>query len=768
MLVRALEWFWNRYRPAEGWLPFFLLGATIACLVAAVLEVEWVPEDGVVTPAALLGLLLGVVLARRPLRTAAAWALIVVYGFLFTVIDLADLWPPLSVLLQGWGATSHFWRQNGALLIDRMVSWFVAAFSGATSQETVVFAFGLGLLSWLLAAYAAWSTFRWRRPLAGLTLMGLFLAINGYYGRADTIWAALFIGLTALLTAVVHYADLEQTWQQHQVDYSGEVRLDLILHAGGIAIFLLTIALLLPGFSITELSHLLSRQPAVSQAEETLERVFAGVQQPRRYREALAGPGGPGGRGVMPRSYLLGNPPELQETVVMTAAVSVLTEAGDPIVTPTGPLQGTHWRALSYDVYTGRGWALSEEREEPLAAGELVPLPAAQAQTHFSQSVHWLSDERFIRYTLGLPLRFNQDVVLYWRGLEDLSRVQAEGNQYQLTSRLATAGPAELRQAIVAAVPPAILARYTRLPETVPHRIYELAQEVAGAQPTAYDQARALEQFVRQYPYSLDVPLPPDNVDPVDYFLFELQTGYCDYYASTMTVMARSLGLPARLAVGFLAQPPDENGMQTIRQINGHSWTEIYFAGYGWVEFEPTRPFVSLHASASAADAGDPLADFNVPYPVTLPPIPEAAPQRPFSWRWWHVAILLALLIAPWWLWRRRNRPPERDGVLWAYGRLQRSARKLGQPVRASQTPDEFVAALMARLNAFADQPWWGQPQLARLVGEIQPRIERLTMLFIARRYGNEPRAGAAAAYNTWRRIRRPLLLLRIINWLRG
>lgn len=766
MVLRALHWFWTSYRPREGWLAFFLLGSVVACLAAAVLEVGWVPEDGVVIPAAALGLLLAVVLAKRPLRSIAAWIFLILYGLLVTLVVLARLWPPPAVLANGWEATSHFWRQNGALFIDRATSWFVAAFGGFTSRETIVFAFGLGLFAWLLAAYTGWNTFRHHRPLPGLTLMGLALAVNSYYGRVSTTWLALFVGLTTLLTAVIHYAGLERSWRQNRVDYSDEVRLDLVLHAGGIAVFLLTLALLLPAFSITKLSNLLVRQPAVTQAEQTLERVFAGVQQPPRYVEAVVGPGGPGGGGIMPRSYLLGNPPELQETIVMTASVTTRTQDGAIIAASAGHFNGAHWRALSYDVYTGRGWALSEERQEPLPAGEPLPLPPVSSHITLSQKVHWLYDDRFIRYTLGEPQRFDHDVTLYWRGLEDLVRVQGTTHQYQLVSRLPAASPAELRAADVAGIPPAILARYTQLPDSLPARVRDLAQEVAGELPTAYDQARALEQFLRQYPYSLDVALPPVGTDPVDYFLFNLQSGYCDYYASAMAVLARSLGLPARLAVGYLPQPAGENGEQIIRQINGHSWAEIYFAGYGWVEFEPTAAFASAR-DAAVDDAGDPFADFEFAYPVAPLPIPDpTAGSPPFSPWWLLLAPALLLLLA--WLWRwRRARAAERDAVIWAYGRLQRHARKLGQPPRPSQTPGEFTGELLVRLNDLADRPRWGQAHLVHLVNMIRPQIEWLTALFIARRYGNQPDAGSLTAREIWRRIRRPLWLLRLTTWLR-
>lgn len=766
MVESAFSWAWNRYRPEEGWLPFFLLLATVICLVAAVLAVEWVPEDGVVVLTAVLGLFMGMGLAKRPLRAAAAWTLILIYGLVVTTIHLSQLWPPLSTLWRGWWATSQYWRQNGALFLDRMGSWFKAAFSGGTSQETIVFAFGLGLAAWLLTAYAGWSIFRRQQPLPGLTLMGLAMAVNGYYGQVSIAYVTLFVGLLILITGVVHFVGLERTWQAKEIDYSLEIRFELILYSLGTAIALLSLSSLLPSIRFSELSRMLVDRPAVDEAEQTLERVFAGVQQPRR--------DGPGlnddrlvGRsaGVLPRNYLLGNPPELYEIVVMTATVTIPSSTGSEAAATADLPRGAHWRTLSYDTYTGRGWALSEERRETVAANEPIPLPTVQEPITLTQTVHWLFDQRLSRYTLGLPLRFDQEVTVYWRGLEDLSRVQGEGNQYQARSRLTTATAADLQQTAGDEVPPAILARYTRLPDSVPERVQQLAQEVAGTLPTPYDQARALERFLRQYPYSLDVELPPSGTDPVDYFLFDLQTGYCDYYASTMVVMARSLGLPARLAVGFLAQAPDENGVQTIYQINGHSWAEVYFAGYGWVEFEPTAAFPSPYTE-EGRDPNEIETGFE-PLPPETPPIPERVPVQLPPWQWgqWLVLMLVPLSVVVWWLWQRQQkRVLAQNSVVWAYGRLQQRARQLGHPSSPSQTPHEFTADFLSRLGTFNRPPW-----LTDLVEGMRPHVERLTTLFVLHQYAGstqqaEQRAGTAAARESWRRLRRPLWLLRIVD----
>jgi transglutaminase-like putative cysteine protease len=710
-----------------------------------VLAVEWVADDGIVVPAAVLGLGMGMGLAQRPLRTWAAWLFIVLYGLLWTAVTTGNLWPPLTILRAGWGELRLYWLNQGALLLDRTGGWFQAVLAGNSSQETIVFVGGLGLLAWLLAAYAGWSAWRQKRPLLGLSLMGVAVAVNSYFGAEAIYWTAAFISMAGLTTAVMHYTNLEQQWQLSQVDYSPEIRTDLTAYAALISAGLLVLALLLPAFSISRLADFFLRQEAVQQAEQALTRAFAGVRQPA-IRGAL--PGDAGSTGVLPRSYLLGNAPELHETVVMTA-----------VVTPQPPANVTHWRALSYDVYTGRGWAVSEERQEDFAANSELPLPATIGQSVIEQSVHWLLDERVIRYTLGQPRQFDQDVVASWRGLTDLVRVQSDqGSPYRVISQVTTATAAEL-QAATGEIPAVIRGRYTQLPEDLPERIRELAQEVAGDEATAYEQALALERFLRQYSYSLDIDLPPRDADPVDFFLFGQQVGYCDYFASAMTVMARSLGLPARLAVGYLAQAPDEAGVQTIREINSHSWTEIYFAEYGWVEFEPTAVFAS-NRTEIFDPAGQMVEESDVGLPaIEPPPIPE--PELPLPVGRLVVLGILGLALLGWWWWQRAT-ALSAPGVVAVYGRLQKQARYFDQPVPASQTPGEFAAEFQARLAEFGRYV-----RLKEMVATIQGQVKELAQMFNARQYG-QAKSGDEVALRIWRDVKRPLWFLRLIwLWLR-
>lgn len=754
-------WVWrflnHRLRPVEGWLPLVLLFALLVCLLGAVLEVGWVPEDGVVVPAAMGGLVLGLLLAKRPLQTLPAWILLILYGLLLNLIWLGRLFPPLTVILAGWGELSQFWRQGGALFIDRTGSWFQAWFGGGRSAETVVFALGMGLLAWLLAAYAAWSTYRRRQALHGLTIMGFVLALNSYFGGVAAYWTPLFVGLAVLLVALVQYQFLELGWQETAVDYSPEVRFDLILHAGAMALALLMLSAVLPTLSSSRLSDWLARQTAVQQMEQTWERVFSGVRAPVGADSGI-GPGGPGGSGILPRAYLLREAPERLETVVMIARVTT----PDGQLLPSTQSSFLRWRGLSFETYTGRGWALSEERVEELPAGALIPLPPLARQAQLRQWVDWQADDRPLRYTVGFPQQFSGPISVYWRGLADLVRVQGGPNPYEATTVVSTASAALLRQARVADVPEALLARYTALPANTPLRVHELAQEIAGSFANPFDQAKALEQFLRQYPYSLAVKAPPANIDVVEYFLFSAQEGYCDYYASAMVVMARSLGLPARLVIGFVAQPPDEQLMQTIRLADGHSWPEIYFAGYGWVAFEPTAGLNEAWETAvippSSPERNDQQSETEQAAPL---PLPDADKPVPAVWPWLVGAGLAIFLLLAGWRWQssRQTRMNEVEDI---YGRFWRGATQLGAPTKPSQTPHEFVAQFNACLGRLK------QPRLARWAAALHEPASILTALYERWQYGPKPPPEIGKDIRPlWLAMRRSLWRLRLAQLLR-
>jgi transglutaminase-like putative cysteine protease len=143
--------------------------------------------------------------------------------------------------------------------------------------------------------------------------------------------------------------------------------------------------------------------------------------------------------------------------------------------------------------------------------------------------------------------------------------------------------------------PPGITDVYLQLPE-IDRRIPELARSATQHAVTPYDQAAALEVFLKtKFSYTLDLAGNPGK-DPLAHFLFETRAGHCEYFASSMTVMLRTLGIPAREVNGFLPGEFNElGGDYIVRASDAHSWVEAYFPGSGWMVFDPTpdAPVVS-------------------------------------------------------------------------------------------------------------------------------------------------------------------------------
>ncbi len=132
-------------------------------------------------------------------------------------------------------------------------------------------------------------------------------------------------------------------------------------------------------------------------------------------------------------------------------------------------------------------------------------------------------------------------------------------------------------------------APYLQLPESLPKRVHDLAEEITADCTTDYEKADYIRQYVQKYPYSTDVPQFPDDRDAVDYFLFEQREGYCIYYASAVAVLCRSVGIPSRYIQGVaLGKGKDAYNWISVPSSSSHAWCEVYINGFGWVRMDAT------------------------------------------------------------------------------------------------------------------------------------------------------------------------------------
>jgi transglutaminase-like putative cysteine protease len=162
-------------------------------------------------------------------------------------------------------------------------------------------------------------------------------------------------------------------------------------------------------------------------------------------------------------------------------------------------------------------------------------------------------------------------------------------SRYEATSDIATPSATQLRAA-GRNYPSKIAEIYLRLPETgIDGRIPQLAAQITRTAKTDYDKATVIENYLRsRFGYTLQLP-QREVKDPIANFLFERKQGHCEYFASSMAVMLRALGIPSRVVNGFRSDEfNDLTGKYVVRAKDAHSWVEVYFPGYGWQTFDPT------------------------------------------------------------------------------------------------------------------------------------------------------------------------------------
>ncbi|NJN83898.1 MAG: transglutaminase domain-containing protein, partial [Caldilineaceae bacterium] len=265
--------------------------------------------------------------------------------------------------------------------------------------------------------------------------------------------------------------------------------------------------------------------------------------------------------------------------------------------------------------------------------------------------------------------------------------------------------------------------QFLQLPEDLSPQVVQLAQDVAGNYTTPFAKAQATENFLRQYTYNDEIAAPPPDQDPLEYFLFDIGEGYCDYYATSMVVMLRSQGVPARTASGYAEGTFDEEtGLYVITERDAHTWVEVYFPGYGWIEFEPTAGESELNRPSGDEPAplpsggnlpdSDPYSEFPDPFSdeamnqgLDSMPEEELLAANQFATasrqRWWTWVLLtpIVLLIGLYIIWRSRlfgptAFVPEMAPIF--YDRLVRWATRIGINLQPEQTPYE-QAAFMRR-----------------------------------------------------------------------
>ncbi len=769
---------------------FALTLSALACLPVVLRVAAPDAALSLLLPVTLIGATLGFMLHARRQRWTRIDTAFVVFGLVMLLIRIGQL---ASAVLESANATlrlsgvlllepsnllasmqesaawiaaqRQFWEQSAALL-SRAGTWLIAVAQGQSSTDLAARALCLGAGAWVASTWASWRISGRSDALGGLlpTSIWMGIALSSTLQDPWPMW--LHVASFLLLLAILNLSGLTRRWQREGTDFSDSAPEDTLTSALALIIILLLVSYSVSAFSLKDLLDSLREQPRPTTSAAAPASGTAASSNVRS--------GAP--TGVQDTHDISGGP-QLSRDVVMVIRTGDL-----PPIQHAEGIQAPryYWRGVTYQYYTGLGWNNPTTAIVETAPNEAIGAIPPEGFRAVHGVVRLPAGTGRVAYWTGMLVNLNAPLEVVWRSqpqqttarptpvpiVEEADMIGAQfpgsrqpGSSYEFHALLHDATENELRAAPTT-YPAWVQNRYLELPPGLPDRVRALARDLTVQAATPYDQALAIETYLRKIPYSLDVPAPPVGRDAADYFLFDLKKGYCDYYATSMAVLARAAGLPARLVTGYASGSYDPYAANYIvRKADAHAWTEIYFSGIGWIEFEPTanQPAPRREKGLGKEDAPGPKSggSENQALWLRLPTIDA----RVWGLAWWMLAAAMLLPCASLIADEVRLRAMEPDkATRRLYHRLRRTTRRINGSAPVAQTAREFAAAFRMRMEAASEN----NRLVRRLVSPIGAAVDELTVLYMRSLFAPAPlgRTEGRRAIRTWSVMRWRLALL--------
>lgn len=760
--------FWGRTRASltgsAAWSGLLILLLTLM-IARSTATAAWVDGIDIVTVVAVGGAVLMGLLALSPIP----WTVGVGIGLLAAPVAAGyAAWPQIH-------AAHPLDTVSGALI----GTWWTRITGGAALDDPSFFLFLICILMWVTGGWLSWCVLRWRRPMLGLVPGAAAFATNLLNWPTDQNGYTLAIlVLTLALLLWTNYTASIANAARARVKLTGDARWDfwengLVAMAG-----LIVVAILLPPMS------------TVDRTTETASTVFSSWAQ---LQERLSHPTVVGTRsgnnvtgttGFSTEVKLIG---QLKKTRDIVFTYTYSASSGPRYFRGVNLTQTSNgeWRytqpprfQVRIDKSTIPPYAETYQQQALTAFQvKMVAPPIGNSDILFYPGTLFRTDRISVANQVMLPENLELTTI------DKLSSLvpNVSSGTYNATVEYSIATDGQLKAAGTAY--PDWIAPYSVLPQgyrdaAVLTRIHQLALDVtqnAGA-TTPYDKAKAIETYLRDpanYTYTLTPPIAPSNVDPISYFLFDSHKGYCEFFATAMGDMLRSLGIPTRLVNGFGPGGYDTTiQAYVVRSEDAHTWVESYFPNYGWIPFEPTPD--GLYSTISRGPSGsnpclrDSQCDPSTSTPGTgVPGPPVKEPNDPsqlgpagntgaghFSFRLPDagtltkiVGIVLAVLLVLFAAAARYLRP---RSVMMVWKRTLVLARLAGAQRRSGETPYELGR------------------RLAQTFPEASGPVRALADGFVVSAYAPPDIAGTSrtSVMEAWAALR-PMLLRRVASRLR-
>jgi transglutaminase-like putative cysteine protease len=680
---------------SRNWVTLTLLGMTVSTILYSLDQANWVAGDKVLVNLLLIGLACGWLLARSRFSGVfgACYALFI--SLVAGVETVASIIPPLNGLF----TTPFTELVNGMnarwfTFSQRVSGWIGTLNAGQDVSDTGLFVLLLGMTLCLCGAWMMWKLIRHNRALEALLPLGFLIAVNVHLRHQPLTQYWIFLFCVVLLIAQNTFQRQHQEWQRRHVDYPEQIGMEWGGMALALAIVIALVARAAPLVGTPQGWRSIAEwvEQTRQRTSHVSERLFSGVNPP---------------------------PPDPADIPALSIDTPNLSEIGSPIPqgsatvfwvstsdSPPLPLevaarssaqtQTTHyWREMIFDRYTGRGWtpvSMSVSTTLQETPPETPPMGHYYLQQHFQM----IARHSAVLFSVNAPVQTDSGAVMRKTLAGDSQVVEGTVDDYQVLSAATRVSANQLAEAQVD-YPQEIRRIYLQLPDTLPERVRQLAQRVTAGADNPYVKALRLQNYLREtYPYDLAAKPAPEKHDVVDYFLFDNRRGFCSHYATAMAVMLRTQGVPARVVTGYAMGDYDfDRGAYRVPVSASHAWVEVYFTGYGWIEFEPTAyrsPIIYAEEAPIDRSTGNLV-------PLEQKPTAQAQPYLAFL----VVMGALLLLALPLILLRlfgwSHSAPAVQVDVL--YRRMRRALTWAGLGAGAHVTPDEYIRLYGAKLEGY-------------------------------------------------------------------
>jgi transglutaminase-like putative cysteine protease len=710
--------------PAAAFLAIALFAASVRLQTT-----NWTEHLSLTQWLVLLALALGLALGKSRFGPRLSFLFGTVYSITFVPWSLAGL------------IRSELWLERLQSLTGRLATAAQQMLTNQPVKDPILILSFLCLLYWLAGLTAGFQLTRNARPWGGVVVVGIVVLIVDYsfemYAANDsgTALSLLYFLFTVTLIGRVYFLRSRQEWNSRGQMIENEVGFDISRGAAITALVLVLLSWLSPRAIQSFTPGTIESYKMSDRFEELRNRISNAV------------------------SSLNSKAPLIVETLGDSIALGRGTNLSDEVVFTIKPDGGKlsaggarfYWAGRIYDTYLNGAWSATDTQPTLFGPGYAQPAYAWQGRREVTVDITTRISLLRTLYYPDAPITITRPVIaeIAPSSLEepDITALMIDppikaGENYRVRSTISAPSFTLLRESAKLPYPDWITTRYLRLPANFSSRVTALAQSITSGVETPYDKTAAVTKWLRDnITYQTTVPELPVNIDPVEWFLFDIKAGFCNYYATSEVLMLRSLGIPARLVVGYAEGTwVSETSQYEINGKDYHAWPEVYFPSIGWVPFEPTSSqrvldYPSEGQTTNPASSGQslgiptpfvpPLSGVGVDDPTLTALLQQQASQRRmrslvfvtalssaigllayaiFRWRkyslkglptatWFEQALTSRGVRAPRWLvnWSVRARRTPMEKV---FAVIPEMLRVWGQPLETDLTPAEQVRRL--------------------------------------------------------------------------